>query len=70
VSEEALAGWVQVAKHLQGVRKAQRRWSYLAQLLKEYPASLRERLQLVYPSGKVEEQLEKRAARAARKKRQ
>ena len=54
-SRRSLVAWITVIRHLQGVRRTQRRWSYLAQHLKCYPASLRERLCLVYPTGKEEE---------------
>ena len=59
--------WIRVIHHLQGVRRTQRRWSYLAQHLKCYPASLRERLCLVYPTGKEEEAKAAKEAKAAAK---
>ena len=42
--------WAYLVGKLRRIRARQRYWGFLGQLLQEYPASLRDRLRLAWPS--------------------
>ena len=47
----AVRRWTRLVRHALRVRRLQRIWGLLGGFLRGFPATLRERLQLVYPTG-------------------
>ena len=49
LEEKRVLPWAYLVRKLRRIRARQRYWGLLGQLLQEYPASLRDRLRLVWP---------------------
>ena len=49
LEEKRLLPWAYLVRKLRRIRARQRYWGLLGQLLQQYPASLRDRLRLVWP---------------------
>ena len=50
LEEKRVLPWAYLVRKLRRIRARQRYWGLLGQLLQEYPASLRDRLRLVWPN--------------------
>ena len=53
LEEKRVLPWAYLVRKLRRIRARQRYWGLLGQLLQEYPASLRDRLRLVWPKIKL-----------------
>ena len=53
LEEKRLLPWAYLVWKLRRIRALQRYWGLLGQRLQEYPASLRDRLRLVWPNIKI-----------------
>ena len=49
LEEKRVLPWAYLVRKLRRIRARQRYWGLLGQLLQQYPASLRDRLRLVWP---------------------
>ena len=49
LEEKQVLPWDYLVRKLRRIRARQRYWGLLGQLLQQYPASLRDRLRLVWP---------------------
>ena len=50
LEEKRVLPWAYLVRKLRRIRARQRYWGLLGQLLQEYPAGLRDRLRLVWPT--------------------
>ena len=54
LEEKRLLPWAYLVRKLRRIRALQRYWGLLGQRLQEYPASLRDRLRLVWPNTELD----------------
>ena len=53
LEEKRVLPWAYLVRKLRRIRARQRYWGLLGQLLQQYPASLRDRLRLVWPNIQI-----------------